>query len=660
MSASATDAGTILALGKMCRARSSVPVGAVVQLNQGAMPPGIEVRERVGERYIVSAEPQALAAALAEGALRSVSVSRRLQRHNDLSAVGTGIAEIRRGVLGKQYNGKGVVVGLFDDGFDVRHINFRDTDGNSRIEAVFHYTSDDGTVTEYIGAAVDGFTYDTADMTHGTHVLGTIAGSYGGKCNMADSDGNTVTVVERDCPYQGAAPEATIAIGCGDLYDANILAGVKRISDYAREQGKPCVINLSLGSVLGPRDGTDDTAATLSTLADDAVIVVSAGNDANKGNTFSHDFTADRPHCGAAVRPWSLDPYPFAIDIWSRDDRPPAAKIAIIKATTGEAVRTYPYTPGADGVMTVDDSDPDFARHFSGSVSLAFSDNSATNRRAQYWMEGDISLNPGDTEHWNYNIAVIVEGETGMHVDVGYEGENAMLLQNPGTPWWDRADSDMSISGLACGDNIVSVGSWTTRNTWPCLDGTTATHGTDQTFPIGQTAPYSSFGTTVDGEELPTVCAPGNMILSSYSDYYVTAHNAAAECVAVCDNAGRKHYWGSYAGTSMASPAVAGGIALWLEAKPELTSAQVNDIIRRTAVPFSNNTVQCGAGKFDALAGLKEVIEHGGVPGIVTGADSPSYAVDLAGRRFPYPSALAPGIYIIHQRGKTVKLLIGE
>ena len=64
----------------------------------------------------------------------------------------------------------------------------------------------------------------------------------------------------------------------------------------------------------------------------------------------------------------------------------------------------------------------------------------------------------------------------------------------------------------------------------------------------------------------------------------------------------------------MATPHVAGAIALWLEANPNLTMAEIKDIIKETAVndeyTASAPAAQVGAGKFDAYAGLKEVIRR--------------------------------------------------
>ena len=46
----------------------------------------------------------------------------------------------------------------------------------------------------------------------------------------------------------------------------------------------------------------------------------------------------------------------------------------------------------------------------------------------------------------------------------------------------------------------------------------------------------------------------------------------------------KTYYWHQSLGTSMATPVVAGAIALWLEANPSLTYKDVVRIIKETAV----------------------------------------------------------------------------
>ncbi|MBQ1408802.1 MAG: S8 family serine peptidase, partial [Bacteroidales bacterium] len=76
---------------------------------------------------------------------------------------------------------------------------------------------------------------------------------------------------------------------------------------------------------------------------------------------------------------------------------------------------------------------------------------------------------------------------------------------------------------------------------------------------------------------------------------------------------GKTHYYLAESGTSMASPVVAGVIALWLQAKPDLTPAQAMEVISRTAthpdatMAYPNN--EYGYGQIDAYRGLLEVLE---------------------------------------------------
>ena len=76
---------------------------------------------------------------------------------------------------------------------------------------------------------------------------------------------------------------------------------------------------------------------------------------------------------------------------------------------------------------------------------------------------------------------------------------------------------------------------------------------------------------------------------------------------------GTDYYYLAESGTSMASPVVAGVVALWLQARPNLTPEQVLDVISRTSthpdasLQYPNNTY--GHGQIDAYRGLLEVLE---------------------------------------------------
>ena len=90
-------------------------------------------------------------------------------------------------------------------------------------------------------------------------------------------------------------------------------------------------------------------------------------------------------------------------------------------------------------------------------------------------------------------------------------------------------------------------------------------------YPLNKINYTSSRGPASDGRVKPDVTAPGGMIfssVSSYSDYY---KESSANTVARATINGKSYYWGQMTGTSQASPFVAGVIATWLEANPELS-----------------------------------------------------------------------------------------
>ena len=91
----------------------------------------------------------------------------------------------------------------------------------------------------------------------------------------------------------------------------------------------------------------------------------------------------------------------------------------------------------------------------------------------------------------------------------------------------------------------------------------------------------------------------------------------------------------------MATPVVAGGVALWLEANPSLSIKDVLRIIQQTAkkddfVKTTGDPIQWGAGKFDAYAGLKQVLlekQTNGINGIRTTESKDAPIITMAGDR---------------------------
>jgi len=103
---------------------------------------------------------------------------------------------------------------------------------------------------------------------------------------------------------------------------------------------------------------------------------------------------------------------------------------------------------------------------------------------------------------------------------------------------------------------------------------------------------YSNYGGSV------AVAAPGGGFTNA-SDV-ITSTLPTGKTVSTDDTT-----YGTMAGTSQATPHVAGVVALMLAVKPTLTPAQIKNILISTARPAPANCPGCGAGIVDATAAVK-------------------------------------------------------
>ena len=118
----------------------------------------------------------------------------------------------------------------------------------------------------------------------------------------------------------------------------------------------------------------------------------------------------------------------------------------------------------------------------------------------------------------------------------------------------------------------------------------------------------------MDGIVKPDVLAPGSNIISSDSEFYYAQDSTANrnEIITFSQFEGKDYPWSFNSGTSMSTPVVAGTIALWLQAKPDLTPQDVMDVIRRTschpeeAADYPNNDY--GYGLIDGYRGLLDIL----------------------------------------------------
>ena len=115
----------------------------------------------------------------------------------------------------------------------------------------------------------------------------------------------------------------------------------------------------------------------------------------------------------------------------------------------------------------------------------------------------------------------------------------------------------------------------------------------------GGRAYYSNYGSVVE------VAAPGGDMTSAAANGILSTLNAGTTTPGA-------DVYAYYQGTSMATPHVAGVVALMLAKNASLTPDQVITMLQSTARAFPATCSQCGAGIVDAAAAVKAAIAGGG------------------------------------------------
>lgn len=621
-----------------------------------------------------------------------MELPRRMYQKMDIVRKEIGVDKIHQGIdLPQAYTGKGVVTGIVDGGIDPNHINFLKHDGTTRFGYISKITASqqdpkgyqydnyypravlDTMKNKADSYAIEDFTTDNNTNFHGTHTTGIMAGGYKGDITYAVTEDNDVSHnVQKPNPFYGCATESEIVASCGDLRDQYIAFGVDDAVQYALLSGKepkPCVINLSLGSNLGAHDSTSVMNRFLAEEGKHAIICVAAGNEADRAVALKKTFadagetvktfltpmqTGELPSGkktyynlrNGQIAAYSNDSTEFEFQIVvtnTRRNNRAAVRIPVLTNSNGQATT---YASGGDYSMTGAVINQTFAKAFDGYVSVASMKDPETGR---YYAMAEIMTSDNQTTNkdGNYKLSLEIKSkEAGQRVDVYGDAQHIYFDDNK-QEGFVSGTRNGSISDMACAANIITVGSYNVRNHWPSIDGFVYGYnkkGQEDDFPAGEASRFSSFGTLADGRNLPLVCAPGASVISSVNTYAVENPDLGYTQAALQGKLtkGKKtYYWHQSLGTSMATPVVAGAIALWLEANPKLTCRDVERIIRETArkddfVKNTGDPVQWGAGKFDAYAGLKQVLrekQSDGISGVKAAGSRETPVITMTGER---------------------------
>ncbi len=531
--------------------------------------------------------------------------------------------------------GRGVVVGVIDSGIDPAHPDLQTADGKSRVRWWLDFSRPPagrhpeleeayGCSAEVECAVLDGDDLDELlanalandeprdTFGHGTHVA-----------SLAVGNG-----LSTDPPrYVGVAPEASLIVvrvarsGGGGILDADVLQAARFVFERAEELGMPAVVNMSLGSDFGGHDGSSALELGLAGLVGDGfpgrALVVAAGNSA--GLYTGADVGLPEPlgvHTEVHVPQSSPALVPIVTAV--TDQSTIAGTIYVwITSLEGDELElglddedgalVEPLRPGKSGVsrkgyieITIINQSPvaEVTRGGHGAV-LVIDGSWPISRRFTLRLEG----------HGSASIWLQSEGDLSPEVSVG--------------ALFPRALKEGTINIPASSPDLIAVGATLNRSDWQDYQGNVVSfpaHGSLDQAPLDTTAFYSSAGPNALGSLKPDIVAPGaNVIgaMSSFADPRLDPSSgtfasldrcdvdAADECFVVDD------YHAVTSGTSMASPIVAGAVALLFERDPTLTQAQVRALLQAGARPLEGvvfSEQQAGPGALDLEGALLAAI----------------------------------------------------
>lgn len=574
----------------------------------------------VFDGFVLATVPAGSLSAVSKASgVRHISLGRRLQLCNDSARSFALVSPLHTSTNQVvPLMGKGVIVGMIDNGIDFNHINLCDDKGSTRVHAVYMPEDSTGTPPVVNGCVLPGSCYETpeqiahlmtdfAESSHGTHTTGTAAGSY------------------RENGMYGVAPEADIVV-CGipspELTDANIANALTYIFDYADRMNKPCVVNMSISSYGGPNDGSSFLCRAFESMAGPGrVCVVAAGNDGNAPICMHASIKGEGDTLTTLLRnQWGGLQRQGLVSAWSDRTQLHRTRLVIINRSTGELEYASSFFDALpeDSVVTISsENDIDFAQYYTGEIQFA----NALEPR----LEKDGSIVDAGRFHSFWALDV-TSNKSGHLLGLQYVADEAVNL----SAWCTKecyfytfgldgitgGESAGSISDMAATDSVISVGAFCSRSSY--VDGTGNTVIISNAHP-GEIAYFSSYGPDERGMTRPDICAPGMALLSSANRYDTVASREHWLTPVVVD--GMEYPYYSNQGTSMSSPIVTGTIALMLQVNPALGPAAVREVLRRSACSdtyvSNGNPGQWGYGKLDATAAVTDVIRNTLIPGDV-------------------------------------------
>ncbi|HUV04030.1 MAG TPA: S8 family serine peptidase [Armatimonadota bacterium] len=537
---------------------------------------GARIRTRLGSILTATIPVDKLNAVASLPGVKYIQPAKRFELLLDVSVPETGAAGLRSGTppSWEGYTGKGVVVGFVDTGIDCTHWDFKNPDGTTRIVSIWDQSTGTGGAnhpppydygTEWTKAQIDaGQCTEKDTSSHGTGVAGVAAGN-----------GSATGYGWPAYRYVGMAPEADIIMVKCAFYDDEIVDGINYIKNKAAALGKPCAINLSIGSQYGAHDGTDIVELAIDQISGSGVVVCTAtGNNGTTDPTrYIHaEWTTPVKDSSvtAGINVLSNRSNPFYMDLWYEGNDSIDMTVTTpngYSVTIQTGYTTGGYCATLDGNIWLDNS-PGGTNPYNGDHECLIAIQNA--------LSGAWSI-----------TATARTIKAGGFCD-------AWILGGQNVFWSSYANNSKSCTIPATCISGITVSGYVTKSWWHNPDGTL--QGWPSTYGSFYTA--SGEGPTRDGRQKPDLAVPTTRIATAKS-----ADSTPSPTDIVEDGVHMV-----MTGTSMAAPHMTGAAALALQKDPTATAAEIKERVMSTARADSLTgpvpNMKWGNGKLDLEAAM--------------------------------------------------------
>ena len=529
--------------------------------------------------------------------------------------------------LPQPYKGKNVIVGIIDTGIDFTHPDFIDSLGNTKVLYIWDQTI--GSPTKLPDNFSYGQQWDSTDINAGicTHVDPSSFFGHGTNVSaIAASNGNATK------SHYGSAPDANLIVVASNFSSNNWLGtvadGVEYIYSLADSLGMPCVINVSAGTYSGSHDGLDLAAQRIDSLmkAKSGRALVAAAGNAGQIDAFhlGYDLSSDTNstwfefNSGIVIPEYAASggiyfelyadtfdfntnaQFSFGADLIGS----PYKERGTMQYLNMPSFYDGSYSAMLDGNLVLVDSIVNPLGQKLADVAIGYY---KTNEDRTYVMQ--VIIDP-DSSVVDYAWRFITTGQGKFDIwstSNGIIGTSNITNVVPNSSnfsdsiYYKYPDTLQSmVSSFQCLPDVITVGNYVNLNQYIDVQGNLQIPFNQ---PSGELYASSSLGPTRLGVTKPTVSAPGSTTMAA-SRMADLANMLTAEPNRLAQDSLHR----TANGTSMASPSVAGVVALLFESCPDYDYAHIKEALTGEAKTdnYTGTTPNnyYGYGKVDALKSI--------------------------------------------------------